>query len=297
MSRRRGLSRCPRGRSGGPAGSACWPGPDVAELRTRPSLSPWASRQDAAAADSRCSDDSPGVEAPGRKPATTAPCGPGPGAPTRMVYSQNMKTRLRREGVCSSVTPRWAWRKLVHNLPLRPARLPLVAQLPDLAEGWISAARASAPGLFPQDGMRQQAAWLADGRGPFPRWVWSLEAGAATPTPTPTAASSSSSGRTPGSPPLHAVRRVISGMAVLRKIAAAGDDSQNGPGDGYPHRFTRVPAHQHRLHRVTRARVRPRRPAPAGPGVATPAWAAGPRRTRPYGVRGCCDNVGGHPRQ
>jgi peptidyl-prolyl cis-trans isomerase B (cyclophilin B) len=31
--------------------------------------------------------------------------------------------------------------------------------------------------------------------------------------------------------------RVIGGMAVLRKIAAAGDDSQNGPGDGYPHRY------------------------------------------------------------
>jgi peptidyl-prolyl cis-trans isomerase B (cyclophilin B) len=28
---------------------------------------------------------------------------------------------------------------------------------------------------------------------------------------------------------------VIQGMNVLRKIAAAGDDSQNGPGDGYPH--------------------------------------------------------------
>ena len=28
---------------------------------------------------------------------------------------------------------------------------------------------------------------------------------------------------------------VIGGMNVLRKIAAAGDDSQNGPGDGYPH--------------------------------------------------------------
>jgi len=24
---------------------------------------------------------------------------------------------------------------------------------------------------------------------------------------------------------------------LLRKIAAAGDDSQNGPGDGYPHRY------------------------------------------------------------
>jgi peptidyl-prolyl cis-trans isomerase B (cyclophilin B) len=31
---------------------------------------------------------------------------------------------------------------------------------------------------------------------------------------------------------------VIRGMNVLKKIAAAGDDSQNGPGDGYPHRFT-----------------------------------------------------------
>jgi peptidyl-prolyl cis-trans isomerase B (cyclophilin B) len=31
--------------------------------------------------------------------------------------------------------------------------------------------------------------------------------------------------------------KVIGGMAVLQKIAAAGDDSQNGPGDGYPHRF------------------------------------------------------------
>jgi len=31
---------------------------------------------------------------------------------------------------------------------------------------------------------------------------------------------------------------VVSGMDVLRRIAAAGDDSQNGPGDGYPNRFT-----------------------------------------------------------
>jgi peptidyl-prolyl cis-trans isomerase B (cyclophilin B) len=30
---------------------------------------------------------------------------------------------------------------------------------------------------------------------------------------------------------------VIQGMNVLKKIAAAGDDSQNGPGDGYPHLF------------------------------------------------------------
>lgn len=31
---------------------------------------------------------------------------------------------------------------------------------------------------------------------------------------------------------------VIGGMDVLQKIAAAGDDSQNGPGDGYPNLFT-----------------------------------------------------------
>jgi peptidyl-prolyl cis-trans isomerase B (cyclophilin B) len=31
---------------------------------------------------------------------------------------------------------------------------------------------------------------------------------------------------------------VTGGMNVLQKIAAAGDDSQNGPGDGYPHKFT-----------------------------------------------------------
>ena len=31
---------------------------------------------------------------------------------------------------------------------------------------------------------------------------------------------------------------VIGGMNVLRKIAAAGDDQQNGPGDGYPNRYT-----------------------------------------------------------
>jgi peptidyl-prolyl cis-trans isomerase B (cyclophilin B) len=30
---------------------------------------------------------------------------------------------------------------------------------------------------------------------------------------------------------------VIGGMDVLQKIAAAGDDSQNGPGDGYPHLY------------------------------------------------------------
>jgi peptidyl-prolyl cis-trans isomerase B (cyclophilin B) len=31
---------------------------------------------------------------------------------------------------------------------------------------------------------------------------------------------------------------VIGGMNVLQKIAAAGDDQQNGPGDGYPNAFT-----------------------------------------------------------
>jgi peptidyl-prolyl cis-trans isomerase B (cyclophilin B) len=32
---------------------------------------------------------------------------------------------------------------------------------------------------------------------------------------------------------------VVSGMKVLQRIAAAGDDSQNGPGDGYPHLFVK----------------------------------------------------------
>jgi peptidyl-prolyl cis-trans isomerase B (cyclophilin B) len=31
---------------------------------------------------------------------------------------------------------------------------------------------------------------------------------------------------------------VIRGMNVLRKIGEGGDDSQNGPGDGYPNRYT-----------------------------------------------------------
>jgi peptidyl-prolyl cis-trans isomerase B (cyclophilin B) len=31
---------------------------------------------------------------------------------------------------------------------------------------------------------------------------------------------------------------VIGGLNVLQKIAAAGDDSQNGPGDGYPTLYT-----------------------------------------------------------
>jgi peptidyl-prolyl cis-trans isomerase B (cyclophilin B) len=39
-------------------------------------------------------------------------------------------------------------------------------------------------------------------------------------------------------PPLYTpFATVIKGMTVLQKIAAAGDDSQNGPGDGYPHLF------------------------------------------------------------
>ncbi len=40
-------------------------------------------------------------------------------------------------------------------------------------------------------------------------------------------------------PPLFSpFATVVKGMKVLLRIAAAGDDSQNGPGDGYPHRFT-----------------------------------------------------------
>jgi peptidyl-prolyl cis-trans isomerase B (cyclophilin B) len=40
-------------------------------------------------------------------------------------------------------------------------------------------------------------------------------------------------------PPLYTpFGTVIGGMDVLQKIAAAGDDSQNGPGDGYPNRYT-----------------------------------------------------------
>jgi peptidyl-prolyl cis-trans isomerase B (cyclophilin B) len=33
---------------------------------------------------------------------------------------------------------------------------------------------------------------------------------------------------------------VTRGMNVLRRIAAAGDDSQNGPGDGYPHLYVGI---------------------------------------------------------
>jgi peptidyl-prolyl cis-trans isomerase B (cyclophilin B) len=33
---------------------------------------------------------------------------------------------------------------------------------------------------------------------------------------------------------------VTSGMSVLTKIAAAGDDSQNGPGDGYPNAYVGI---------------------------------------------------------
>ena len=34
--------------------------------------------------------------------------------------------------------------------------------------------------------------------------------------------------------------RVIGGMDVLQKIAAAGEDDQNGPGDGYPDAYTNI---------------------------------------------------------
>ena len=37
---------------------------------------------------------------------------------------------------------------------------------------------------------------------------------------------------------------VIGGMNVLQKIAAAGDDQQNGPGDGYPNLYTQFNAVQ-----------------------------------------------------
>jgi peptidyl-prolyl cis-trans isomerase B (cyclophilin B) len=37
---------------------------------------------------------------------------------------------------------------------------------------------------------------------------------------------------------------VIGGLKVLQKIAAGGDDSQNGPGDGYPNLFTKFRAVQ-----------------------------------------------------
>ncbi len=39
------------------------------------------------------------------------------------------------------------------------------------------------------------------------------------------------------SPAFTPFATVIRGMDVLRRIAAAGDDSQNGTGDGYPHLF------------------------------------------------------------
>jgi peptidyl-prolyl cis-trans isomerase B (cyclophilin B) len=40
------------------------------------------------------------------------------------------------------------------------------------------------------------------------------------------------------SPAYTPFAKVIGGMDVLQKIAAAGDDQQNGPGDGYPNLFT-----------------------------------------------------------
>ena len=42
--------------------------------------------------------------------------------------------------------------------------------------------------------------------------------------------------------------RVIGGMSVLTKIAVAGDDDQNGPGDGYPARYTAFRSVQVLLH-------------------------------------------------
>lgn len=42
-------------------------------------------------------------------------------------------------------------------------------------------------------------------------------------------------------PPLYTpFGTITSGMAALQKIAAAGDDQQNGPGDGYPNRYVGI---------------------------------------------------------
>jgi peptidyl-prolyl cis-trans isomerase B (cyclophilin B) len=42
-------------------------------------------------------------------------------------------------------------------------------------------------------------------------------------------------------PPLYTpFGTITSGMSVLQKIAAAGDDQQNGPGDGYPNRYVGI---------------------------------------------------------
>jgi peptidyl-prolyl cis-trans isomerase B (cyclophilin B) len=42
-------------------------------------------------------------------------------------------------------------------------------------------------------------------------------------------------------PPLYTpFGTITSGMGVLQKIAAAGDDQQNGPGDGYPNRYVGI---------------------------------------------------------
>ncbi|HLK01201.1 MAG TPA: peptidylprolyl isomerase [Streptosporangiaceae bacterium] len=42
-------------------------------------------------------------------------------------------------------------------------------------------------------------------------------------------------------PPLYTpFGTVTSGLDVLQKIAAAGDDQQNGPGDGYPNDYTQI---------------------------------------------------------
>jgi peptidyl-prolyl cis-trans isomerase B (cyclophilin B) len=42
-------------------------------------------------------------------------------------------------------------------------------------------------------------------------------------------------------PPLYTpFGKITGGMGVLQKIAAAGDDQQNGPGDGYPNRYVGI---------------------------------------------------------
>ncbi len=42
-------------------------------------------------------------------------------------------------------------------------------------------------------------------------------------------------------PPLYTpFGKITSGMDALQEIASAGDDQQNGPGDGYPDRYVGI---------------------------------------------------------
>ncbi len=90
----RRLSPCPGRRAPGSCGPVRGPGPD-AELGTRLLLYYLVARRCIGQVAVLQQTIAPGVEAPCRKPATIAPCGPGPGTPTRLVYPRNMKTPLR----------------------------------------------------------------------------------------------------------------------------------------------------------------------------------------------------------